>query len=129
MVVSKCLPKSWGHPAEGRTFNAEYPTENRTSGIPGAGTGWWARCDIPSGVRLRRCSIADGSLHRFEDEQALRASGWDLNEAINYGISHKNDRGAIFYTNPGTMCNHADKSREASVKYNFDEKGVPADAM
>ena len=63
--LSSAVPKTWGHPAEGPTFNPEYPTEFRTSQIEGAGNGWWAKADIPAGVRLRRVTVADGTLLKF----------------------------------------------------------------
>jgi len=123
-VASETLP--WKKPAEGPTFpnSDKHPTEFRTSGVPGAGNGWWAKAFIPAGVRLRYLSVADGTLHRFADEKELRASGWDIDDAVNYGIAHKSDKDAIFYLDPGTACNHADKTRVASVKYNMEKKGV-----
>ena len=63
--LSSAVPKTWGHPAEGPTFNKDYPTEFRTSQIEGAGNGWWSKVDIPAGVRLRRVSVADGTLLKF----------------------------------------------------------------
>jgi len=117
------VPKPWGRPAEGRTFNADYPTEFKPSQIQGGGFGWWAKVDIPAGVRLRQVSVADGTLHRFANEEELRKTGWEVDDLVNYGIAHKSDRDAIFFLNPGTMMNHADPSRTPAVQYNMDRLG------
>lgn len=113
----------WGHPVGGRSFTEKYKTEFRTSGIPDSGLGWWANQDIPCGTRLRRVTVADGSLLRFADEAALRATGWSLHDAFNYGIAHKSDRGSTFFLHPGTAMNHADPTRQASVQYKMDVGG------
>jgi len=113
----------WKKQATGPTFSQDYETEYRTSGVPDGGLGWWAKVDIPKGVRLRQVSVKDKTLHRFASEKELRATGWDIDEAVNYGIGHRSDRSAIFYLDPGTACNHADRTRQASVKYNMDVKG------
>jgi hypothetical protein len=39
---------------------------------------------------------------------------------------HWRDPSAIFFLNPGTAVNHADKTREAAVMYNHDEPNVGA---
>lgn len=80
--------------------------------------------DIPKGTRMRYVSIEADTLHRFANEEELRATGWDMDEAVNYGIGHKIDRRAIFFLDPGTACNHADRTRQASVKYNMNRKGM-----
>ena len=121
--MSEPIPKTWGRPVEGDSFS-EYATEYRASGVPDGGDGWWALVDIPAKTRLRRVTVADGTLLRFRSEAELRATGWEIDEAVHYGISHRNEPGAIFYLSPGTAANHADKTRTASVKYNFDEEGV-----
>lgn len=118
------VARPWGKPATGPTFNEKYPTEFRPSQIPGAGNGWWALVDIPAGVRLRRVSVTDGSLLRFETEEALKAAGWEVDDAVNYGIGHHADPSSVYFLNPGTAMNHADKAREASVRYNHDEAGA-----
>ena len=51
-----------------------------------------------------------------------------LDDAVNYGIGHWRDPSAIFFLNPGTAVNHADKTREAAVMYNHDEPNVGAPA-
>jgi hypothetical protein len=101
-----------------------YPTEFRPSQIEGAGHGWWAKVDIPAGTRLRRVSKEDGSLLCFESIDQLTDAGWDFDETVNYGIGHHQDSSAIYFLNPGTAMNHADSSREASVKYVHDERDV-----
>lgn len=111
------LPIPWGKEAKGPTFNHEYPTVFRKSQIPNGGKGWWALVDIPANTMLRTVSVKDGTLLRFANEEELRATGWALEEAGNYGIAHKSDRDCIFYLNPGTMMNHADPTRRASARY------------
>ena len=73
---------------------------------------------------LRRVTIKEGTLRRFGDLTEWTATGWDLHDAVNYGIGHKADTSAVFYLNPGTACNHADSTREASIRYNMDQPGV-----
>jgi len=114
----------WGKPAEGTTFNAEYPTEFRASGIPECGNGWWAKVDIPKNTRLRRVAVDEGSLIRVDSLEELQASGWGLEDSVNYGIGHKKSPQAIYFLNPGTACNHADPSREVSIRYFHSEKDV-----
>ena len=114
----------WAKPATGSTFNPDYPTEFAKSQIKNAGFGWWAKVDIPANVRLRSVSVSEGTLLRFENEKELLATKWDINQMNDYGIGHKLDTEAIFFLNPGTMMNHADPSRKASVIYKFLEKGV-----
>jgi len=114
----------WKKPVEGPSFSEEYPSEYRTSGVPDGGLGWWAKVDIPKGTRMRRVSVKDKTLHRFADEAELRATGWDIDDAVNYGIGHASDRAGIFYLDPGTACNHADRTRKASVQYNMSKKGM-----
>lgn len=118
------IPKTWGHPAEGPTFNSAYATEFRPSAIDGAGNGWWAKVNIPKGTKLRRVSVTDGSLVRFGSLAELENAGWDVDDAVNYGIGHWKDPSSIFFLNPGTAMNHADKTREASVHYVHDEPNV-----
>ena len=65
---------------------------------------------------------------RFKSREDLEAAGWDLDDAVNYGIGHWRDPSAIFFLNPGTAVNHADKTREAAVMYNHDEPNVGAPA-
>ena len=65
----------------------------------------------------------NGSLYQITSENQLNEVGWDITEVVNYGIAHKTDTG-IFFLNPGTACNHADPSREASVAYDMSTKGV-----
>jgi len=120
------MPRTWGRPAEGPTFHPDFPTEFRPSPI--AGVGWWATVDIPKGTLLRRLSVLDGSLVRFSSREDLEEAGWDLDDAVNYGIGHWRDPSAIFFLNPGTAVNHADKTREAAVMYNHDEPNVGAPA-
>ncbi len=117
-------PKPWGKPVDGASFHPDYPTEFKTSTIPDCGNGWFAKCDIPKGTRLRRVSVQDGTLLRFASMDELKATGWDVDETVHYGIGHHNDKDAIFFLNPGTACNHADPTRRASVAYRHDEVGV-----
>lgn len=117
------VPKPWGKHVQGPTFNSCYPTEFRKSNISGAGNGWFALVDIPAGTLMRRVNVADGTLMRFSKEE-LMASGWDLDDAVNYGIGHHKDASSIYFLNPGTQCNHADRTRTPSVKYVHDEEGV-----
>jgi len=123
-ALRKAVPKTWGKPATGPTFNSKYPIEFRQSQIEGAGNGAWALVDIPKGTRLRRVAVADGTLVRFRSEQELKSAGWDIDDAVNYGIGHFADPSAIYFLNPGTAMNHADRTREPSVKYVHDEEGV-----
>jgi len=120
----ECVPKTWGLPVGGPSFNADYPTEFRPSQIAGAGNGWFALVDIPKGTRLRRASVAEGTLLRFSSQKELMATGWQYDELVNYGIGHRADPSSIYFLNPGTAMNHADRQREASVRYNHDEKDV-----
>jgi len=117
-------PKTWGLPAEGPTFNPAYRTEFRQSQIDGAGNGWWALMDIPEGVRLRRVAVAEGSLVRFDSVDDIEGAGWDIDDAVNYGIGHWKNPESIYFLNPGTAMNHADRTREASVKYVHDTPEV-----
>ena len=103
-------------PCIGLSFSA-YDTQFRPSAIPDGGLGWWALMDIPAGVMLRHVAVADGSLHRVANEPELRSTGWDVDEAVHYGIGHKADHGAIYYLDPGTAANHADPTRSAAVEY------------
>jgi len=121
---NQVVEKTWGKPATGPTFNSKYPVEFRKSQIDCAGNGTWALVDIPKGTRLRRLSVADGTLVRFRNEQELKAAGWDIDDAVNYGIGHFADPSSIYFLNPGTAMNHADKTREPSVKYVHDEEGA-----
>ena len=118
------IPKTWGHPATGPTFNPDYQTEFRPSQIESGGRGWWALSDIPGGTRLRRVSVADGSLVKFSSLAELEEAGWDIDDAVNYGIGHWKSQTAIYFLNPGTAMNHADRTREASIKYVHDEDDV-----
>jgi len=115
---------TWGLPATGPTFHQEYQVEFRPSSIAGAGMGFWAVGDIPKGVRLRRCEESTGSLRVFRNLELLSASGWDLDDAVNYGIGHTKESRAICYLNPGTAMNHADSSRNKACEYRFMEPGV-----
>jgi len=114
----------WKKPVGGPSFNQEYLSEYRASDVPNGGLGWWAKVDIPKGTRMRKVTLKDKTLHRFENEAELRATGWDIDDAVNYGIGHASDRSAIFYLDPGTACNHADRTRKASVQYNMTQKGM-----
>jgi hypothetical protein len=114
----------WGHQPEASTFNPKYATEFRESQIPFCGNGWYAKQDIPAGVRMRRISSEEGSLIRIGSEAEFKTTGWDPDEAVNYGIGHHMDPAAIYFLNPGTAVNHADPSREASVEYRHCEPGV-----
>eukprot|EP00747_Dinoflagellata_sp_TGD_P055174 gnl/TRDRNA2_/TRDRNA2_149400_c0_seq1.p1 gnl/TRDRNA2_/TRDRNA2_149400_c0~~gnl/TRDRNA2_/TRDRNA2_149400_c0_seq1.p1 ORF type:complete len:281 (+),score=64.81 gnl/TRDRNA2_/TRDRNA2_149400_c0_seq1:75-917(+) len=116
--------KPWGKPAEGPTFNEKYPTEFKESGIPHAGLGWWAKVDIPKGTRMRRVSVADGSLVKVGSLEELQSTGWGVNDSVNYGVGHVKDPSAIYFLNPGTACNHADPTRQVSIQYKHDEKDV-----
>ena len=118
------IPKTWGHPATGPTFNPDHQTEFRPSQIESGGRGWWALSDIPGGTRLRRVSVADGSLVKFSSLAELEEAGWDIDDAVNYGIGHWKSQTAIYFLNPGTAMNHADRTREASIKYVHDEEDV-----
>jgi len=120
----KLVRKTWGHKPEGPTFTSKYKMEYRISQIQGAGDGSWACEDIPAGTRLRRVSIEDGSLVRFGSEEELRATGWDIDDSVNYGIGHHKDPSGIYFLNPGTTMNHADMTRDASVRYIHDEEGA-----
>merc|ERR1711959_99318 len=112
----------WGRAAHGPSFNAA--VEFRPSAIQGAGMGTYAKTFIPAQTRLRRVAVADGTLHRFGSLLELQASGWDLDDAVNYGIGHKRDPAAIYFLNPGTAMNHADPTRVPSVEYRFPKPGV-----
>lgn len=81
-------------------------------------------CDIPPGVMVRRCTLADGTLRTFARSEDLVQSGWDLDDACNYGIGHKACADDICYLNPGTAMNHADVTRTPSFRYSFPERGV-----
>merc|ERR1719313_649374 len=116
--------KPWGKPAVGPTFNPDIKTEFRQSQIEGAGRGWWAIEKIPKGTRVRRVAVADGSLLKFGSQKELTDAGWDIDDAVNYGIGHHKDPSSIYFLNPGTAMNHADRTREASVKYVHDEPDV-----
>jgi len=122
--LDSVVKKTWGKPAMGPTFNNTYPVEFRKSQIACAGNGTWALVDIPKDTRLRRVSVANGTLVRFSSEEELRAARWDIDEAVNYGIGHFADPSCIYFLNPGTAMNHADRTREPSVKYVHDEQGV-----
>lgn len=117
------VPKPWGKPVHGSSFTSCYETEFRKSNISGAGNGWFALVDIPAGTRLRRVEVNDGTLLRFSKEEFM-ANGWDIDDAVNYGIGHHQDKSSIYFLNPGTTMNHADKTREPAVKYVHDEEGV-----
>merc|ERR1711939_379885 len=126
---TKMIPIPWRKPAVGPSFNAEYPVEFRDSSIAGAGWGTWALVDIPAGVRIRRVAEADGTLHCFRSLEEFKASGWDVDDACNYGIrpyGHEDtDPSAICYLNPGTAMNHAaGNGRVASLEYRFIQPGV-----
>ena len=118
------LPRTWGRPC-GRT-DVPSGLSHRVPAFPIAGVGWWATVDIPRGTLLRRLSVADGTLVCFSSREDLEEAGWDLDDAVNYGIGHWRDPSAIFFLNPGTAVNHADKTREAAVMYNHDEPNVGA---
>jgi len=124
LLDKKAIPKTWGKPATGPTFNSKYPIEFRKSQIECAGNGAFALVDIPQGTRLRRVAVADGTLVRFCNEQELMMAGWDIDDTVNYGIGHFRDPSSIYFLNPGTAMNHADKTREPSVKYVHDEEGA-----
>lgn len=117
------VPVPWGHQPDESTFNPKYATEFRESTIPMCGNGWFAKVDIPAGVRMRRISIEAGSLFRFTEEE-FKATGWNPDEAVNYGIGHWMDPAAIFFLKPGTAVNHADPTREATIEYRHCEPGV-----
>lgn len=125
MYKSTSVPMPWKNTmgTSAPSFCQKFKTEFKDSAIEGAGKGWWATQDIPAGVRLRRVSVDDGSLLRFADEDELRATSWDMDQAVHYGIGHKTDRTAVYYLNPGTPCNHADPSREVAVSYHMDKPG------
>lgn len=112
----------WERPIQVFSFNQTYQTEFRKSQIENAGFGWWANCNIPANVKLRSFNIADSTLLRFENEQELLATNWNINEMVNYGIGHKLDTSAIFFLKPGIRMNHADPLREPSVVYKFPQK-------
>ena len=114
-VMKMKSEKPWGKPAEGPTYNEASPTEFKTSNIPDAGLGWFAKNDIPKGTRLRRVSVADGTMFRFGSLDDFKNSGWDLADSVNYGIGHRKDPSSIFYLNPGTACNHADPTRDRNI--------------
>jgi len=76
------------------------------------------------GTRLRRVSVAEGSLIRIASLEELTGSGWGVDDSVNYGIGHKKDSSAIYFLNPGTACNHADPTREVSIIYKPEEKDV-----
>jgi hypothetical protein len=116
--------KPWGKPAEGSTFNEEYPTEFKASGVPDGGNGWWAKVDIPKGTRMRRVSVEEGSLKKVSSLEDLKNSGWGAEDSVNYGIGHKKDPESIYFLNPGTACNHADPTRQVSIIYKHDEPDV-----
>jgi len=118
------VPKPWGKPASGHTFNPKYPTEFRLSAVPDGGMGWWAKVDIPKGIRMRRVSVAEGSLVKVGSLKELEETGWGMDESVNYGIGHRKDTSAIYFLNPGTACNHADPTRERSIVYKHDEQDV-----
>eukprot|EP01052_Picozoa_sp_SAG31_P052074 SAG31_NODE_12679_length_925_cov_0.795400_1_plen_201_part_00 len=124
VASASTVPKTWGHPAEGTTFNPDYQTEFRSSQIAEGGNGWWARVDIPEGVRLRRVAVAEGSLVKFDSLGDLKSAGWDIDDAVNYGIGHWKNPASIYFLNPGTAMNHADRTREPSVRYVHDEADV-----
>ena len=105
-----------------KSFNQEYPTEFRASEI--AGTGYFALVDIPKNTRLRQVAVDNGTLYRFSSEAGLKEAGWDIDDAVNYGIAHKNEPNKVFFLNPGTACNHADPSREVSIAYNMSTPGI-----
>ena len=46
-----------------------------------------------------------------------------MKDAVNYGIGHKADRGALYYLNPGTPCNHASPNKSVAVVYHMDKMG------
>ena len=123
-AAASSVPKTWGHPAEGPTFNPDYQTEFRPSQIAEGGNGWWARVDIPEGVRLRRVVVAEGSLVKFDSLADLVSAGWDIDDAVNYGIGHWKNPASIYFLNPGTAMNHADRTREHSVRYVHREADV-----
>jgi predicted phosphodiesterase len=120
------LEAPWNSPSNAteckKSFTQDFKTVFKESQVQGYG--WWALEDIPANTRLRRVSVDDGTLYRMGSEAELRASGWDMQDAVNYGIAHKADLGAIFFLNPGTACNHADPTRAASVRYDMTVKGV-----
>jgi hypothetical protein len=86
--------------------------------------GWWAKTDIPAGVLLRTSSVDDGSFVRFANEEEFHSTGWEVDEAVHYGISLKADPDALYFSNPGIPCNHADPSREPSVEYRLVKPGL-----
>ena len=43
------VEKPWGKPVDTSSFNKKYETEFRTSAIPDAGNGWWAKVDMGPG--------------------------------------------------------------------------------
>jgi len=118
--------RPWKNPetTSAACFNQQYPTEYRKSAIEGAGMGWWAKVDIPAGVHLRTSSVEDGSFFRFASEEELRSCGWEVDEAVHYGISLNGDPDVTYFSNPGIPCNHADPSRKPSVEYKLVRPGL-----
>lgn len=113
------VPKPWEKPLD-TSFNGEYPTEFRQSQIEGGGLGWWAKVDIPAGVCMRKLSVAEGTLVRLSSEEELHATGWDIDQCVNYATGHFKDPGAVYWTCPGTKMNH---SWQPSIEYRHTEAG------
>jgi hypothetical protein len=80
--------------------------------------------DIPKDTVLRRVSVDEGSMVRISSLDELNATGWDIDDTVNYGIGHKQEPDSIMFLSPGTACNHADPTREISIQYLHDEFGV-----
>eukprot|EP00929_Paragymnodinium_shiwhaense_P035223 TRINITY_DN19045_c0_g1_i1.p1 TRINITY_DN19045_c0_g1~~TRINITY_DN19045_c0_g1_i1.p1 ORF type:complete len:225 (-),score=21.15 TRINITY_DN19045_c0_g1_i1:389-1063(-) len=149
MAEATQMPKPWENPVgasnctlAGPTFNETFPSEFRESGIKGAGRGWFAVGKIPKGTRLRRLSVKDGSLLRFESyEDLMGRTGWtDFRETVHYAIGlassssesvpegsplplssgNGKEASSIYFLNPGTACNHA-FPMPASIEYRFSD--------
>lgn len=118
-------PKPWRNPLGfkcAKSFAQRWETVFKQSTIPGCGRGWFATKDIPKGTQLRYVSVKNGTLLRFRNYKELMATGWKLEEAVNYGIGHKSEPKSIFWLSPGTPINHSDPPM-ASVAYDMSVRG------